>query len=94
MHVQLTGADTTRPKPAVARTVLLDTGVANPDAPSDIALILGVSTPVTARHPVKPNKIGWTPPAAVFVTLGHDYAASVLASGALQADKTLSPASN
>ena len=85
-HVQLTGADNTS-KAAVARTVLLDTGVANPDAPSDIALILGVSTPVTARHPVKPNKIGWTPPAAVFVTLGQDYASSVLASGALQAEK-------
>ena len=85
-HVQLTGEDTTA-KTGVARTVLLDTGVPNPDAPSDIALILGVSAPVTARRPVKPNKIGWTPPAAVFVTLGQDYASSVLASGALQAEK-------
>ena len=92
-RVQLTGADTTA-SAGVARTVLLDTGVPNPAAPSDIALILGVSSPVTARRPVKPNKIGWTPPAAVFVTLGQDYATSVLASGALQADKTLSPASN
>ncbi len=92
-HVQLTGVDTTAPL-GVARTVLLDTGVPNPDAPGDIALILGVSSPITARHPVKPNRIGWTPPAAVFVTLGQDYAASVLASGALQADKAAAPAAN
>ena len=92
-RVQLTGANTTAPS-GVARTVLLDTGVPNPTAPSDIALILGVSAPVTARHPVKPNRIGWTPPAAVFVTLGQDYASSVLASGALQADKTTQPAAN
>jgi len=63
-------------KPEVARTVLLDTGVADPNAPQDIAALLGVASPVTARRPVKPNKEGWTPPPAVEVTLGQDYAAA------------------
>ena len=66
----------------------MDTGVANPNAPTDIALLLGVASPVTARHPLKPNRVGWTPPAAVLVTLGQDYAGVMKASGALAADKT------
>lgn len=73
-------------KPEVARTVLLDTGVPNPEAPQDIATLLGVASPVTARQPVKPNKVGWTPPPAVMVTLGQDYAAAyktAVANGAL-----------
>lgn len=73
-------------KAEVARTVLLDTGVPNPDAPQDIAALLGVASPVTARQPVKPNKEGWTPPPAVTVTLGQDYAAAyktAVANGAL-----------
>lgn len=84
MH--LAGANTSAPTGA-ARTVILDTGVANPDAPQDIALLLGVSSSVTARHPAKPNRVGWTPPTAVLVTLGQDYAGAVKASGALDADK-------
>ncbi len=63
-------------KPEAPRTVLLDTGVPNPDAPQDIATLLGVASPVSARRPVKPNKEGWTPPPAVLVTLGQDYAAA------------------
>ena len=59
-----------------ARTVLLDTGVPNADAPQDIAALLGVASPVTARRPVQPNKMGWTPPPVVTVTLGEDYAAA------------------
>lgn len=60
--------------PETPRTVLLDTGVPNPVAPQDIATVLGVASPVAARRPVKPNKVGWTPPPAVTVTLGQDYA--------------------
>ena len=60
----------------VPRTVLLDTGVPNPNAPQDIAILLGVMSPQTTRRPVQPNKVGWTPPAAVTVTLGEDYAAA------------------
>jgi len=63
-------------KPEAARTILLDTGVADPHAPQDIASLLGLASPVTARQPVKPNKIGWTPPPAVEVILGQDYAAA------------------
>jgi LCP family protein required for cell wall assembly len=79
-------ADLKTPRLEVPRTVLLDTGVPNPNAPQDIALLLGVMSPQTMRHPVQPNKVGWTPPAAVTVTLGEDYAAaykSAVASGAL-----------
>ena len=75
-----------------AHTTLLDTGVANPAAPQDIALLLGVSSPVTLRRPVKPNKLGWTPPAEVAVTLGEDYASAQKAGGALNADLVAPPA--
>jgi len=78
-------------KPEIPHTTLLDTGVANPDAPQDIALLLGISSPVTGRQPVKPNKLGWTPPAEVTVTLGQDYAAVQKASGALGADVVAPP---
>lgn len=66
-------------KDAPARTALLDTGVPNPNAPQDIAASLGLVSPVTARHPVKPNKAGWTPDPVVLVTLGQDYADAVRA---------------
>lgn len=82
--IHLAGA--AAPKHQFAQTSLLDTGVANPLAPQDIALLLGVSSPQTQRRPVKPNRLGWTPPAAVTVTLGQDYAAAMQASGALNAD--------
>ena len=63
-------------KAQAARTALLDTGVADPAAPQDIATLLGVISPVTARQPAKPNKLGWTPSPTVIVTLGQDYAAA------------------
>ncbi len=85
-------AQAAAPKREFARTSLLDTGVANPAAPQDIALLLGVSSPQSERCPVKPNKLGWTPPAEVTVTLGQDYAAALKASGALGADVVASPA--
>ncbi len=84
-RLQMAGLKTSA-KPEIARTALLDTGVADPHAPQDIATLLGVASPVTARRPVKPNKVGWTPPPAVTVTLGQDYAAAyktAVASGAL-----------
>ena len=86
--LQLTSAPAAPPaktRPEVPRTMLLDTGVADPAAPSDIASLLGLSDPATERKPVQPNKVGWTPPAAVVVTLGADYAQAVKASGALDA---------
>ena len=69
----------------VPQTTMLDTGVADPAAPKDIASLLGLSGPATERKPVKPNKVGWTPPAAVVVTLGADYALAVKSTGALSA---------
>ncbi len=63
-------------KTETSRTTLLDTGVVNPDAPQDIASLLVVPSPVIARRPVKPNRVGWTPPAVVTVTLGEDYASA------------------
>lgn len=73
-HPRLQMASATQ-RPAPAQTALLDTGVANKAAPQDIAALLGLEATVTARRPVQPNKVGWTPPATVTVTLGQDYAA-------------------
>ena len=73
-------------KDGAPRTALLDTGVADPAAPQDVATLLGLTSPAVARRPVKPNKLGWTPPPTVTVTLGQDYAAAyrtAVASGAL-----------
>jgi len=76
----------TSAKPEIAKTVMLDTGVPNPNAPQDLSVLLGVEYPQTKRQPVRPNKIGWTPPTAVTVTLGQDYAAAVKANGGLSRD--------
>ncbi len=73
----------TNAKPEAARTLMLDTGVPDPRAPQDLSVLLGVEYPVTQRKPVKPNKMGWTPPTAITITLGQDYAAAVKASGGL-----------
>jgi len=81
--IHLAGAQA---KTEIPQTHLLDTGVANPDAPQDIAQLLGITSPVTLRQPLKPNKLGWTPPAEVVVTLGQDYASALKASGALNPD--------
>ncbi len=76
----------TSARPEIAQTVLLDTGVSNPDAPQDLSVLLGVETPKTARQPLKPNKMGWTPPASLTVTLGTDYAAAVKTAGHFGSD--------
>ncbi len=76
-------SDTASAKPEVAKTAMLDTGVPNPAAPQDLSILLGVEVPDPVRRPVKPNKNGWTPPAAVTITLGRDYAAAVKANGGL-----------
>ena len=78
-------SSTTPAKSEAAQTVMLDTGVANPDAPQDVSVLLGVQAPAS-RRPVKPNKVGWTPPAALTITLGEDYAAAAKASGYLNRD--------
>ena len=81
-HIHL-ASSTTGTKPEAARTVMLDTGVANPNAPQDVSVLLGVESPVTSRHPVKPNKLGWTPDPVLTITLGADYAAAAKATGRL-----------
>ena len=60
-------------KPVLLHTVILDSGVPYPQTPSAIAQQLGVAATVS-RHPVKPNHLGWTPPPAVTISLGQDYA--------------------
>ncbi|MBV9851117.1 MAG: LCP family protein [Armatimonadetes bacterium] len=75
--VQLAAA-TGPQKPTLLHTVILDTGVPDPQTPAAVAQELGVSATV-ARHPLKPNKVGWTPPAAVTISLGQDYANAVKA---------------
>ncbi len=81
-HIHLASA-TTAAKPGDARTVMLDTGVANPDAPQDVSVLLGVESPKDIRRPVKPNKLGWTPDPVLTITLGADYAAAAKATGRL-----------
>jgi LCP family protein required for cell wall assembly len=54
-------------------TEILDTGVPDNTVPNTLAQDLGV-TAVIGRHPVKPNHLGWTPPPAVTISLGQDYA--------------------
>lgn len=84
-HVHLVSSENAA-KPEIARTVMVDTGVPNPATPQDLSILLGVENPLTSRRPLKPNKMGWTPPAAVIVTLGKDYAATVRADGGLNKD--------
>ena len=84
-HIHLASSPNS-PKFEPAKTVLLDTGVANPEAPQDISVLLGVESPVTTRRPVQPNKAGWTPLAAITITLGADYAAAAKSSGRLNRD--------
>ncbi len=83
-HIHLASSTTTA-KPEAARTIMLDTGVANPDAPQDVSILLGVQAP-SSRRPVKPNKAGWTPDPVLTITLGADYAAAAKASGRLNRD--------
>ena len=85
-------SDTTSAKPEAAKTVMLDTGVPNPDAPQDLSILLGVEVPKPVRQPVHPNKMGWTPPTAITVTLGQDYASVVKANGGLSRDMVSSNA--
>ncbi len=85
-RVHLASDTASSAKPEAAKTAMLDTGVPNPDAPQDLSVLLGVEYPKTERKPVKPNKMGWTPPAAVIITLGQDYAAAVKANGGLSRD--------
>ncbi len=83
-HIRL-ASDTAGNKPTAARTVMLDTGVANPDSPQDVSVLLGVQAP-SSRRPVKPNKLGWTPDPVLTITLGADYAAAAKATGRLNRD--------
>ena len=78
-HIHL--ASDTSAKSSAAHTVMLDTGVANPDAPQDVSVLLGVEDPLTSRRPVKPNKLGWTPDPVLTITLGQDYVAAAKAGG-------------
>ena len=66
-----------RDEATVARTHVMDTGVPNPQAAADVLSLLGLTDAPSARIPLKPNKMGWTPPATLTLTLGQDYAAAV-----------------
>ena len=92
-RVHLTSSQTPA-KPEVAQTTMLDTGVPNSNAPQDLSVLLGIEVSHPVRQPVHPNKMGWTPPAAVTVTLGQDYAALAKASGRLNPDLVMSSRSN
>ena len=74
--VRLTAAEKNG-KALVARTHVLDTGVPPPHAATDVLALLGLTDAPTARIPVKPNKLGWSPPATLILTLGQDYANAI-----------------
>jgi hypothetical protein len=93
--IHLTASDTTSVSPAAPmRTMLLDTGVPNPQAAQDVASLIGLADPVEIRKPLKPNKIGWTPPTTLTVTLGQDYAQAVKDSGTLHTAQAIPAASS
>lgn len=77
----------------ISRSEILDTGVPNPQAAQDISNLIGLVNPIEARHPVQPNHLGWTPEAALTLTLGQDYAQTVKSSGVLD-NPTAQPAVN
>ena len=66
------------------RTDIVDTGVPFTASGQDIASLLGANSATVIRKPNQPNRRGWTPPPAVIVVLGTDYANQVqTASGAV-----------
>lgn len=69
--VQLTGASAG--SQGLPQTAILDSGVPDKTIPITLEQDLGVTATV-ARQPVKPNHVGWTPPPAVTISLGQDYA--------------------
>ena len=85
-NLRLTAAQTA--PPTFVRTALLDTGVPDPQAARDVATLLGLPDASLARHPLKPNKLGWTPDPTLTVILGQDYAQTVKA---VSADPAVSP---
>ncbi|MGO8671976.1 MAG: LCP family protein [Capsulimonadaceae bacterium] len=88
--VELTSSTSTT---AFATTSLVDTGVPDPNAPRDVASILGVSQATMLRQPVQPNRRGWTPPVSLKIVLGQDYAQAVQAAGGISPVTTASDAS-
>jgi LCP family protein required for cell wall assembly len=55
-------------------TEMVDSGVPNSNSMSDIQKGLGLSGASLSVKPVKPNSVGWAPPATITITLGDDYA--------------------
>jgi hypothetical protein len=53
---------------------MVDSGVPNSNSMSDIQKGLGLSGASLSVKPVKPNSVGWAPPATITITLGDDYA--------------------
>lgn len=92
-RIRLASSTTAAAKPKAAQTVMLDTGVVNPDAPQDVSILLGVQAPAS-RRPVQPNKAGWTPDPVLTITLGADYAAAAKATGRLNRDMASSGGAN
>ena len=59
---------------AQATTEIIDGGVADHAAASQIAAAIGLPNATIVRQAVEPNKFGWTAPPNVKVVLGSDYA--------------------
>ncbi|MDR3707279.1 MAG: LCP family protein [Capsulimonadaceae bacterium] len=58
----------------VATTAVIDSGVSNRVAAREISGFLGISPAAILTEKPKPNKFGWTPPPAITIVLGTDYA--------------------
>lgn len=69
-RIDQTGAGRT----AAPVTSVSDSGVAFKDAPSDIASVLGLPSVGFRNKPGTATRSGWTPPSAITVSLGMDYA--------------------
>jgi hypothetical protein len=81
LPVQLTAARTG--ENAFAQTAIIDTGVPDAKAGPELASLLGLTDATIINSPVKPNRLGWTPPPAVTIILGQDYAQAAVGTGVL-----------
>jgi len=76
----------------LAASQIIDSGVSNRKAATDVAGIVGVGAQSILHIPVKTNRYGWAPPPAITVVLGADYAAAhpVMASPPIASDDSTS----
>jgi LCP family protein required for cell wall assembly len=61
---------------ASAQTEIIDTGIPDPNGGAELAQLLGVPKSSVSRQPLQPNHRGWSPPPALTVVLGADFAAN------------------